>query len=219
MTVISMKGTSSLHLSTLFLEFFLQKLSKPGRIILYPQLHSAPKPGNGISNGCQFDCQDTAGTTTNFENQQLCVCVCFVFFWHFFFFLNTKIPEIFILVFRFQFIVPKRWQKNRPVCVHLAGTGDHVRPKNIPTDVQTFPVAAFIFCLMGLLTVHFCSVREMDSGHLHLFPVLMACPVCVCVQFFWRRRTLMARPMIKEAGMASLLLENPYYILLCLFRF
>ncbi|XP_019938613.1 protein ABHD18 [Paralichthys olivaceus] len=54
----------------------------------------------------------------------------------------------------FQFIVPKRWQKNRPVCIQLAGTGDH---------------------------------------------------------FFWRRRTLMARPMIKEAGMASLLLENPYY--------
>ncbi|XP_061690158.1 protein ABHD18 isoform X8 [Syngnathoides biaculeatus] len=55
---------------------------------------------------------------------------------------------------RFQFIVPKRWQGNRPVCIHLAGTGDH---------------------------------------------------------FFWRRRTLMARPMVKEAGMASLLLENPYY--------
>ncbi|XP_072252400.1 protein ABHD18 isoform X2 [Leuresthes tenuis] len=55
---------------------------------------------------------------------------------------------------RFQFIVPKRWQKNRPVCIQLAGTGDH---------------------------------------------------------FFWRRRTLVARPMIKEAGMASLLLENPYY--------
>ncbi|XP_039607642.1 protein ABHD18 isoform X2 [Polypterus senegalus] len=29
--------------------------------------------------------------------------------------------------------------------------------------------------------------------------------------FFWRRRTLMARPMIKETCMASLLLENPYY--------
>ncbi|XP_056143206.1 protein ABHD18 [Lampris incognitus] len=55
---------------------------------------------------------------------------------------------------RFQFIVPQQWQKNRPVCIHLAGTGDH---------------------------------------------------------FFWRRRTLMARPMIKETGMASLLLENPYY--------
>ncbi|XP_008325909.1 protein ABHD18 isoform X2 [Cynoglossus semilaevis] len=55
---------------------------------------------------------------------------------------------------RFQFLVPKRWQKDRPVCIHLAGTGDH---------------------------------------------------------FFWRRRTLMARPMIKEAGMASLILENPYY--------
>ncbi|XP_029964545.1 protein ABHD18 [Salarias fasciatus] len=55
---------------------------------------------------------------------------------------------------RFQFIVPKKWQQNKPVCIHLAGTGDH---------------------------------------------------------HFWRRRTLMARPMIKEAGMASLLLENPYY--------
>ncbi|XP_039670254.1 protein ABHD18 isoform X3 [Perca fluviatilis] len=55
---------------------------------------------------------------------------------------------------RFQFIVPKRWQKDRPVCIHLAGTGDH---------------------------------------------------------YFWRRRTLMAKPMVKEAGMASLLLENPYY--------
>uniref|UniRef100_A0AAR2JBV5 Abhydrolase domain containing 18 n=1 Tax=Pygocentrus nattereri TaxID=42514 RepID=A0AAR2JBV5_PYGNA len=49
---------------------------------------------------------------------------------------------------RFQFIIPKKWRKHRPVCIHLAGTGDH---------------------------------------------------------FFWRRRTLMARPMIKETGMASLL--------------
>ncbi|KAJ1217033.1 hypothetical protein NDU88_004630 [Pleurodeles waltl] len=61
---------------------------------------------------------------------------------------------------RFQFIVPKEWKsKYRPVCIHLAGTGDH---------------------------------------------------------YYWRRRTLMARPMIKEAGMASLLLENPYYILFSL---
>ncbi|XP_015200341.1 protein ABHD18 [Lepisosteus oculatus] len=56
---------------------------------------------------------------------------------------------------RFQFILPKEWKtKYKPVCIHLAGTGDH---------------------------------------------------------FFWRRRTLMARPMIKETSMASLLLENPYY--------
>ncbi|XP_066429857.1 protein ABHD18 isoform X1 [Eleutherodactylus coqui] len=56
---------------------------------------------------------------------------------------------------RFQFIVPKEWKsKYRPVCIHLAGTGDH---------------------------------------------------------YFWRRRTLMARPMLKEAGMASLMLENPFY--------
>uniref|UniRef100_A0A8C4QXT7 Abhydrolase domain containing 18 n=1 Tax=Eptatretus burgeri TaxID=7764 RepID=A0A8C4QXT7_EPTBU len=56
---------------------------------------------------------------------------------------------------RFQLILPKEWRTAwRPVCVHLAGTGDH---------------------------------------------------------FFWRRRRFMARPMIKEAGIASLLLENPYY--------
>uniref|UniRef100_A0A8V0Y2T4 Abhydrolase domain containing 18 n=1 Tax=Gallus gallus TaxID=9031 RepID=A0A8V0Y2T4_CHICK len=58
-------------------------------------------------------------------------------------------------VFIDKFITPRRWNsKHRPVCIHLAGTGDH---------------------------------------------------------HFWRRRTLMARPMIKEACMASLLLENPYY--------
>ncbi|KAM9329360.1 LOW QUALITY PROTEIN: protein ABHD18 [Gastrophryne carolinensis] len=62
------------------------------------------------------------------------------------------------VIAQFQFIVPKEWKtKYRPVCIHLAGTGDH---------------------------------------------------------YFWRRRTLMARPMLKEAGMASLLLENPYYIFL-----
>ncbi|XP_068947312.1 protein ABHD18 isoform X1 [Petaurus breviceps papuanus] len=61
------------------------------------------------------------------------------------------------VIARFQFIVPKEWSnKYRPVCIHLAGTGDH---------------------------------------------------------HYWRRRTLMARPMIREARMASLLLENPYYIL------
>uniref|UniRef100_A0A3Q3AHN6 Abhydrolase domain containing 18 n=1 Tax=Kryptolebias marmoratus TaxID=37003 RepID=A0A3Q3AHN6_KRYMA len=59
---------------------------------------------------------------------------------------------------RFQFIVPKKWQKNRPVCIQLAGTGDH---------------------------------------------------------FFWRRRTLMARPMIKEAGMGSLVLSD-YFRRSCL---
>ncbi|XP_030884556.1 protein ABHD18 isoform X4 [Leptonychotes weddellii] len=59
------------------------------------------------------------------------------------------------VIARFQLIVPKEWNsKYKPVCIHLAGTGDH---------------------------------------------------------HYWRRRTLMARPMIKEARMASLLLENPYY--------
>lgn len=57
---------------------------------------------------------------------------------------------------RFQMILPKVWPESgkRPVCVHLAGTGDH---------------------------------------------------------YYWRRRTLLARPLLKEAGIASILLENPFY--------
>ncbi|KAK7496534.1 hypothetical protein BaRGS_00012186 [Batillaria attramentaria] len=44
--------------------------------------------------------------------------------------------------------------KLRPVCIHLAGTGDH---------------------------------------------------------YFWRRRILMAKPLLKESGIASIILENPFY--------
>ncbi|XP_014224651.1 protein ABHD18 isoform X1 [Trichogramma pretiosum] len=56
----------------------------------------------------------------------------------------------------FQMVLPKRWesQKIKPICLHLAGTGDH---------------------------------------------------------YFWRRRTLVAKPLLKETGIASILLENPFY--------
>ncbi|GBM90411.1 Protein ABHD18 [Araneus ventricosus] len=61
---------------------------------------------------------------------------------------------------RFQVLLPITWNSEvvRPICLHLAGTGDH---------------------------------------------------------FYWRRRMLMARPLLKEAGIASILLENPFYILSC----
>ncbi|KAL6428395.1 protein ABHD18 isoform X2 [Cataglyphis hispanica] len=56
----------------------------------------------------------------------------------------------------FQVILPTKWgsHKIKPVCLHLAGTGDH---------------------------------------------------------FFWRRRNLIAKPLLKESGIASILLENPFY--------
>ncbi|XP_076231647.1 protein ABHD18 isoform X3 [Calliopsis andreniformis] len=56
----------------------------------------------------------------------------------------------------FQLVLPRKWvsHKIKPVCLHLAGTGDH---------------------------------------------------------FFWRRRNLIAKPLIKESGIASLLVENPFY--------
>ncbi|XP_044019211.1 protein ABHD18 isoform X5 [Aphidius gifuensis] len=56
----------------------------------------------------------------------------------------------------FQLILPRRWtsHKAQPVCLHLAGTGDH---------------------------------------------------------YFWRRRNLIAKPLLKETGIGSLLMENPFY--------
>ncbi|XP_029163165.1 protein ABHD18 isoform X2 [Nylanderia fulva] len=56
----------------------------------------------------------------------------------------------------FQVILPTKWRshKIKPICLHLAGTGDH---------------------------------------------------------FFWRRRNLIAKPLLKESGIGSILLENPFY--------
>ncbi|XP_033217154.1 protein ABHD18 isoform X3 [Belonocnema kinseyi] len=56
----------------------------------------------------------------------------------------------------FQMILPRKWSshKIKPICLHLAGTGDH---------------------------------------------------------FFWRRRNLIAKPLLKESGIGSILLENPFY--------
>ena len=56
----------------------------------------------------------------------------------------------------FQLVLPCKWysHKIKPICLHLAGTGDH---------------------------------------------------------YFWRRRQLFAKPLLKESGIGSLLLENPFY--------
>lgn len=56
----------------------------------------------------------------------------------------------------FQMILPRKWSshKVKPICLHMAGTGDH---------------------------------------------------------YFWRRRNLIAKPLLKESGIASVLLENPFY--------
>ncbi|XP_075983330.1 protein ABHD18 [Anticarsia gemmatalis] len=56
----------------------------------------------------------------------------------------------------FQAILPVHWPQPgcKPVCLHLAGTGDH---------------------------------------------------------FFWRRRNLMVKPLLKEAGLGGIILENPFY--------
>jgi hypothetical protein len=57
---------------------------------------------------------------------------------------------------KFQLVLPKKWNDSelKPLCIHLAGTGDH---------------------------------------------------------YFWRRRVLMAKPLLKESGIASIVLESPFY--------
>ncbi|XP_054261066.1 protein ABHD18 isoform X2 [Macrosteles quadrilineatus] len=56
----------------------------------------------------------------------------------------------------FQVILPKKWTSNyyKPICLHMAGTGDH---------------------------------------------------------YYWRRRQVIAKPLLKEANISSILLENPFY--------
>lgn len=72
---------------------------------------------------------------------------------------NKHLPGIMpdeTITAHFQLVLPRKWHshKVKPVCLHLAGTGDH---------------------------------------------------------FFWRRRNLIAKPLLKESGIGSLLLENPFY--------
>ncbi|XP_014090930.2 protein ABHD18 isoform X1 [Bactrocera oleae] len=56
----------------------------------------------------------------------------------------------------FQVILPKKWreEKFKPMCIHLAGTGDH---------------------------------------------------------FYWRRRNFIAKPLLKDANIGAIILENPFY--------
>lgn len=78
-------------------------------------------------------------------------------------------------------LVPKKWSTNavysgsnlKPVCIHLAGTGDHV-----------------------IFRIYFNLVNS--SVHFYL-------------KFFWRRRILLAKPLLTEHSVASIILENPFY--------
>lgn len=74
-------------------------------------------------------------------------------------------------------ILPKNWNATlKPVCLHLAGTGDHVCLLNFHCGKETLFIEFLFFW-----------------------------------QYFYRRRMLLAKPLLKEYGIASILLENPYY--------
>ena len=73
----------------------------------------------------------------------------------------------------FQMVLPKKWPnaKIKPIVIHLAGTGDHVR-----CMIESFS------CLYNTFTL----------------------------QYFGKRRVLMAKPLLKDAGIGSIILENPF---------
>ncbi|XP_050420564.1 protein ABHD18 [Adelges cooleyi] len=73
----------------------------------------------------------------------------------FFCYLPTVVPRESHLA-HFQLLLPKKWRSinAKPICLHMAGTGD---------------------------------------------------------QYYWRRRAFLANPLLKEAGIGSIILENPFY--------
>lgn len=76
----------------------------------------------------------------------------------------------------FQIMLPTKWKDPtyKPMCIQLAGTGDHVR--NCVANFSIF----------------------------HLMLASFA-------QYFWKRRNLVAKPLMKEGNIGSIILENPFY--------
>lgn len=66
---------------------------------------------------------------------------------------------------RFQFIIPRRWNgKHRPVCIHLAGTGDHVSVSNVKlivTEKFNHQILSDLCCLYIL------SLALLEETHIN----------------------------------------------------
>lgn len=61
------------------------------------------------------------------------------------------------------------------MCIHLAGTGDHVIIKFIT------------LMILGIIDINF------------------------YFQYYWKRRNLVAKPLMKEGNIGAIILENPFY--------
>ncbi len=85
----------------------------------------------------------------------------------------------------FQMLLPLKWpdENYKPVCVHFAGTGDHV--SNAWQEI-----CILLFNRFWNKTMEFSFLTQ---------------------QYFWRRRNFMAKPLLREAGIGAILLENPFY--------
>lgn len=89
----------------------------------------------------------------------------------------------------FQLLIPNKWknEEHKPICIHLAGTGDHVSK------------LGFYRLRIAVKAKPF---KQNES----------ICAFCICIfQFFWRRRNFIAKPLLKEANIGSIILENPFY--------
>uniref|UniRef100_T1H8Q8 Uncharacterized protein n=1 Tax=Rhodnius prolixus TaxID=13249 RepID=T1H8Q8_RHOPR len=55
--------------------------------------------------------------------------------------------------------------------------------------------------------------RELRDGIIDILKNLMNkfCHLVMSIKYFWRRRQLVAKPLLQEGGVASIILENPFY--------
>lgn len=82
----------------------------------------------------------------------------------------------------------------------------------IPTNFYQFPCFEDYTFQMHSDRVYLRNwFRARQLPVFHRFATIMFCCCCCCAQYFWRRRNLIAKPLIKEGGIGSIIIENPFY--------
>lgn len=120
------------------------------------------------------------------------LCMCFIFIYMTTFFFD-----------RFQFIVPKQWNSSyRPVCIHLAGTGDHVS-----TQHSLLMFSVHINLSWKMLLVLDCK----QKGSMHVLAVprtegckskKLACTGELAVSSFGKKRVIFVSQWISQVPLS-----------------
>ncbi|KAG8321038.1 hypothetical protein J6590_054991 [Homalodisca vitripennis] len=118
----------------------------------------------------------------------------------------------------FQVILPKKWASEyyKPICLHMAGTGDHMYGME-PSLVEKSHWLLETFA-KGVEQLFLFSKKKSENQLIYADQAIKTANsepdsnvLTLLVAYFWRRRQLIAKPLLKEAGISSILLENPFY--------